>query len=118
MDPKSEEHLQLVWLLAKEGWHKAGLDEYQMHRQALSRFFLGAVILSEPVLEIVRRELRRLSPGVKIEVEEIKKVVMQDVLKREVIEGEKAEEACKQFKKASNKALRSEVDQDDNGGNR
>jgi hypothetical protein len=106
MNPKSDEHLELVWLLAKEGWHKAGLDEYQMHRQALSRFFLGAVMLSEPVLEVVRRELRRLSPGVKIEVEEIKKVVMQDVIKREVIEGEKAEEACKQFKKASNKALR------------
>jgi hypothetical protein len=106
LNPKSDEHLELVWLLAKEGWHKEGLDEYQMHRQALSRFILGAVLLSEPVLEVVRRELRRLSPGVKIEVEEIKQVVMQDVIKREVIEGEKAEEACKQFKKASNKALR------------
>jgi hypothetical protein len=109
LNPKSDEHLQLVWLLAKEGWHKAGLDEYQMHRQALSRFFLGAVILSDPVLEIVRRELKRLSPGVKIEVEEIKKVLMQDVLKREVIEGEKAEEACKQFKKAANKALKAKA---------
>ena len=50
-----------------------------------------------------------LSPGVKIEVDEIKKVVMQDVLKRDVIEGDKAEEACKQFKKASNKALRAKA---------
>lgn len=106
LNPKSEEHLDLVWLLAKEGWQKAGLGEYHLHQQALSRFFLGAVMLSEPVLEVVRRELRRLSPGVKIEVEEIKKVVMQDVLKRDVIEGEKAEEACKQFKKAASKALR------------
>ena len=109
LNPKSDEHLELVWLLAKEGWHKAGLDEYQMHKQALSRFFLGAVLLSEPVLDIVRRELRRLSPGVKIEVDEIKAVMMQDVLKREVIEGEKAEEACKQFKKASNKALKAKA---------
>src|ERR1044071_8925606 len=28
LNPKSDEHLELVWLLAKEGWHKAGLDEY------------------------------------------------------------------------------------------
>lgn len=109
INPKSEEHLDLIWLLAKEGWQKAGLGEYHLHQQALSRFFLGAVMLSEPVLEVVRRELRRLSPGVKIEVEEIKKVVMQDVIKREVIEGEKAEEACRQFKKASNKALRAKT---------
>jgi hypothetical protein len=109
LNPKSEEHLDLVWLLAKEGWQKAGLGEYHLHRQALSRFFLGAVMLSEPVLEVVRRELRRLSPGVRIDVDEIKKVVMQDVIKREVIEGEKAEEACKQFKKASSKALRAKT---------
>ena len=63
LNPKSDEHLQLVWLLAKEGWHKAGLDEYQMHRQALSRFFLGAVMLSDQVLDVVRRELRRLVAG-------------------------------------------------------
>jgi hypothetical protein len=109
LNPKNEEHLDLVWLLAKEGWQKAGLGDYHLHQQALSRFFLGAVLLSDPVLEVVRRELRRLSPGVKIEMEEIKKVIMQDVIKRDVIEGEKAEEACKQFKKAASKALRAKT---------
>jgi hypothetical protein len=76
---------------------------------ALSRFFLGAVILSDSVLEVVRRELRRLSPGVKIEVDEIKSVLMQNVIKREVIEGEKADEAGKQFNKAANRALRAKA---------
>lgn len=106
MSPKNADHLELIWLLTKEGLQKAGLGEFQMHRQALSRFFLGAVLMSEPVLEVVRRELRRLSPGVRIEYDEIKSVLLQDVLKREVIEGDKADEARKQLNKAANHALK------------
>lgn len=114
LNPKNEDHLDLVWLLAKEGWQKKGLGEYQMHRQALSRFFLGAVLLSDPVLEVVRRELRRLTPGAKIEVDEIETVLMQDVIKREVIEGEKADEARKQLGKAANRALKAKSKACDN----
>ncbi|HXU73625.1 MAG TPA: type I restriction enzyme HsdR N-terminal domain-containing protein [Polyangia bacterium] len=106
LNPKNEDHLDLVWLLAKEGWQKKGLGEYQMHREALSRFFLGAVLLSDPVLEVVRRELRRLTPGAKIEVDEIEAVLRQDVIKREVIEGEKADEARKQLGRAASRALK------------
>jgi predicted type IV restriction endonuclease len=106
MNPKSEDHIQLVWLLTREGWLKGSLGDYHVHRQALSRFFLGAIILSESVLDVIRRELRRLTPDVKIDVEEIKNVLMQDVIKRDVIEGEKADEARKQLTKAANKALR------------
>lgn len=103
---RNEDHIERLWLLAKEGWQKAGLSEYQAQRQALSRFLLGAVVLSEPILEVVRRELKRLSPGVKIEIAEIKAALSQEVIKREVIDGEKADEARKQLSRASNRALR------------
>ncbi|MGO9711887.1 MAG: type I restriction enzyme HsdR N-terminal domain-containing protein [Polyangiaceae bacterium] len=106
LNAKNDQHLDLIWLLAKEGWQKAGIGEYHLHMQALSRFFLGAVLLSDAVLGVVRHELRRLSPGVKIEVEEIKAVLTQNVIKRDVIEGEKADEARKQFNKAVNKAMK------------
>ena len=43
------------------------LGEYHTQRLALSRFFIGAIVLSEPVLDVVRRELRKISPDVKIE---------------------------------------------------
>lgn len=47
------------------------LGEYHSLRQALSRFTLGALRLSDSVLEALRREVRRMSPEVRVETEEI-----------------------------------------------
>ena len=106
VNPRNSEHVELVGLLAKEGWQKAQLGEYHKLQQALNRFTLGALIMSDPVLDVLRREVRRLSPNVRVESEEIKNVLVSDVLKREVLEGEKAEAARKQVAKAASKALR------------
>ena len=107
LNHRNQDHLELLWLLAKESWQKARLGEYHSQKQALSRFSLAALILSEPVLDVIRRELRRNSPGVKIELEEIQEAIRNDVLKREVLEGEQAEVARKQIARASKRTLRS-----------
>ena len=52
------------------------------------------------------RELRRVSPDIKITTDQIRTSLTSEVLKREVVEGEKAEEARKVVAKAANKALR------------
>jgi hypothetical protein len=87
--------LDMLYLLSKESWSKSLLGEYHTQRQALSRFLIGAIVLSEPVLDTLRRELRRISPGVKIETEEISSILFSEVLKRDVLEGNKADEAKK-----------------------
>ena len=86
LDPKDATHLQLLYLLTLEGWSKSAIGEYQAQREALSRFCLGALILSEPILASLRRELRRISPDVKIEIEDISTVLTTEVIKREVID--------------------------------
>jgi hypothetical protein len=72
----------------------------------MSRYFLGAMILSDTILDVVRRELRRLSPGVKIETEQIRRALEDEVIKREVVEGEKAAEARRKISRAQNRPLR------------
>lgn len=106
LSSKKLSDIELLYNLTREGLVKSALGEFHAQRQALSRFFLGAMVVSDPVLEIVRRELRRLSPDVKIDLEEIRSALMQDVLKREVVEGEKAEEARKKISRAAGKILR------------
>ncbi len=115
LDPKSEANIEALFTISKEGWQKSALAELQERRQALNRYFLGAILLSDSVLEVVRRELRRLSPNVKIEAEEIRSVLVQDVVKREVLEGEKAELARKQASRASNRPLRAKGKKEDDG---
>jgi hypothetical protein len=106
LNPKKSSDIDLLYHLTREGWLKSALGEFQAQKQALSKFFLGAMVLTNPVLEVIRRELRRLSPDVKIDLEQIKSVLVQDVLKREVVEGEKADEARKKIHKVASKLLR------------
>jgi hypothetical protein len=110
LNPKSTKDIEALFLFCKEGWIKSVLSEYHGQRQALSRFFLGAMVLTDPVLDVIRRELRRVSPDVKINTDEIRSVFTNEVIKREVMEGEKAEEARKKIARAASKALRSKAE--------
>ena len=67
---------------------------------------MGALVVSNPVLEVLRRELRRISPDVRIGLEQIKSVLTNEVLKREVVESDKAEEARKKINRAAGKLMR------------
>src|SRR5215213_8175970 len=91
---------------------KSGLYAYHDHLQATNKFYLAAVVLSDPVLETVRRELRRVSDA-KVELDELREALKQEVIKREVIEGDKADGARKKVTKAAGKMLRIRKGKDD-----
>ncbi|MBU1214372.1 MAG: type I restriction enzyme HsdR N-terminal domain-containing protein [Gammaproteobacteria bacterium] len=103
---RSQHDLEMLYLWCKEGWQHSVLGEYHNQQQALSRFFVGAMLQTDDVLKIIRRELHRISPDVRIDIEQIKDVLLNEVIKREVIEGEKADEARKKIAKAASKSLR------------
>lgn len=106
---KSSDDIEKLSLLSKEGWLKSFLYDYHSQKQALSKFFLGALILSDPITDVIRRELRKISPDVKVTSEQIQEVIFKEVLKREVIEGEKAEEAKKKINKVFNKISKAKI---------
>ena len=106
LNPRNATDVELLYLWCKEGWQRSVLGDFHTQKQALSRFFIGAMILTPAVLDVVRRELRRASPDVKIELDQIRTVLATEVIKREVMEGEKADEARKKIAKAASKALK------------
>lgn len=106
LNARTSSHLESLYLLSREALIKSALDEYHMQRQATNRFFLAAVLLSDPVLDVIRRELRRLSPGTKVDAADIRNALTQEVLKREVVEGDKAVEARKKVQRALGKSQR------------
>jgi len=61
---KSETHMENLFLLTKESMIKSGLYAYHDQIQATNKFYLGAIILSDSILESIRRELRRISPDI------------------------------------------------------
>jgi len=103
LNPKKSNDIELLYNLTREGLMKSALGEFHTQQQALSRFFMGALVVSTPVLETIRRELRRITPDVRIDLEHIKAVLVNEVLKREVVESEKAEEARKKINRSAGK---------------
>jgi len=95
---KQDDHNKL-FLLCKEGIAKAAMEEFHDHIQSVNRFILGAIILSDSVVSTIRRELRKISEGVKVTEEEIKGILSSEVLKRDIVQSELAEEAMKRVKK-------------------
>lgn len=93
LNPRNEKDQDLLFLLAKEGLGKNAREDFYDKVQSVNRYIIGNLILAEPVLSTIRRELKRLSDGVKIEIDEIQKILRTEVLKREIIEGEPAEVA-------------------------
>lgn len=112
LNPRSVDALEVLALLAKEGWQKAHIGEYLSYKQALSKYMLSAIVLSEPVLTTVRRQLRITTPGVRVNLDEIKKALEADVIKREVLEGEKATNAQRQVTRATNRTRKNKSVED------
>jgi hypothetical protein len=106
LNPRKGDDVDLLANLSREAWSKSNLEELAIQKQALSRFTIAAVLLSEPIRLLVRREIRRISADVKVDIDDILRVLTQEVLKRDVIEGDKAEGAKKLVSKAAKKALR------------
>lgn len=111
MNSRNVEHVELISLLSKECWLKSKMSEYYEQRQALSRFTLGALLLTDAVVDVVRRELRRVVE-VKVEADEVRAVLHNEVLKREVLEGDKASVAARRVSRAEGRSIRKARDTD------
>lgn len=99
VNPKNEDDLKKMFLLCREGIGSDAMDAYHQHTQILNRYTVAQIILTEPIVAAIRKELRKLFPDSKIDHQHISDMLNNEVLKREVIEGEKAKETQQKIKK-------------------
>ena len=85
MQPGRTAHLETLYLLTREGHQSAGLDHFRLRLEVTNRYYLGAMMLSDPVVAAVRRELRKLSPGLKITPLEVRENLAKGVLRPDVM---------------------------------
>ena len=105
MSARKKEDQDILFLLCKEGLSKDVIEEYHEHIKSVNKFTIGAILQSEVGLNMLRRELRRVSPGIRVDTDEIQVIILSDVLKREVVEGKLADDARAQVKKAAGRTL-------------
>lgn len=104
MNAKKAGDLEMLYCLSREAMVKSGkasyLEDYHTQRQLMNRFTIGQVILSEPVIDAVKRVLRKMGIDSKVSNEDISDIILNEVLKREILDDEKSKEAKKKIAKA------------------
>lgn len=106
MNARSEADLEKLFLLAREGLPSDAINVFHQHQQIMNQFTVAQVLQSEPIVGAVRRELRRLFPEIKIDANDVANLLVGHVLKREVVDGDKATDAKARIKKAEQKLQR------------
>jgi Type I restriction enzyme R protein N terminus (HSDR_N) len=103
---KNEDDLRRMFLLSYEGSASDAMKVFHDHTQLLNKYTVSQVLMMDSVIGMVRRELRRLFPDLKVDLEQITDLMNNEILKREVIEGDKPKEAQQRVKKALQKLVR------------
>lgn len=99
VNPKSEADVELLFVMSREGMDKNALADYYANLQAKDRYCIAALLMTDGVIKLVRRELRAMNPNVRVGEDEILDVIRLQVLKRELLEGNKATDAQKKIQR-------------------
>lgn len=103
---RSEADLDKLFPLSKEGFVKGAHVELKDRQDATSRYVLAAILThNESVIGAIRRELRRIV-DVLVADDDIVKVLREEVIKRDALEGTEADSAVKRVNRSESKALR------------
>lgn len=109
INTRQKDHQELLFLLCKRGLQKDLIDDYYEHRQSVNRYTIGALLITDSIADVVRRELRKLKPGIKVDPSEIQELIKGEVLKRDILDSDAGEEANKQVTRFMRKQERAKI---------
>lgn len=109
INTKKESDIELLYYLTKEAMSRSGkayLDEFHSHKQILNKYTVSQLLLTDPVLDAIRKTVKKVSPDVKATNEEIQRIISEEIIKRDVIDDEHTQAAKKMISKALNAATK------------
>jgi hypothetical protein len=103
---KNEHDQDKLYALTKEGFLKGAHIALKDLHEATSRHLIGALLVENTsVLQVIRRELRRVVDAL-VDETAIKRVLIDEVIKRDVLDGEEWKAAVQKVNRREAKALR------------
>ncbi len=100
-NPRSPQVIECLGNLSREAFTKSSMTAFYQQRQATNTFTVAALLLDDAMLTVLRREIRRVCPGCRVEIDELRALLQNDVLKRDLLDGEGAKQASDFLKKAA-----------------
>lgn len=105
LSTRKTEDLDTLFLLCKEGLSKDVIEGYYNHVQGVNKFVIGALMLSDKGINFLSRELKRTTPGLRVQDAEVETILRGEVLKRDLLDSSGLDEATKRVKKGANRRM-------------
>lgn len=101
LSAKKQTDLEMIFYLCRESLGKStkGLEELHLQKQILNKFVITQLLMTDYVADSVRKLFKKLSPEIKVTNDEINAIITNDILKREVVEGDQSVDAKKRVQK-------------------
>lgn len=98
---KNQQLLECFGTLSREGFTQSSMTAFFQQQQATSKYSISALLQSDSVLLALKKELKKISPTIKVEDDFLRHMLTNDIFKRELIDSDDAQAAADLIKKAS-----------------
>ena len=95
---KGPEVIECFGNLSFEAFSKDTLSDWFHEKQITSKFAVAALLLSDAILDALRLQIRRLAQ-IKVDTDHLRSLLTDEVIKRELIDGDEAISASAFLKK-------------------
>lgn len=96
-------------MLSKEGLSKELRNDYYQRVQSVNRYIISGILLNDVVLNSIRKELRKMTNGLKVDTYEVRHIIKEEILKRELVDSDEAKAAIGLINRFSKKQKKSKV---------
>ncbi len=105
LNMKKPADVELIYYISKESVSRPkndSLSTFANQKQFLNSVFISNLLVTDTVIDTIRKYLKRIEPSTKATNEDIRDILVNSIIKRDVLEDEKNLEAKKRIKKFEN----------------
>jgi predicted type IV restriction endonuclease len=106
INTKTEKEIETLFVLSKDGQDKSIIEDFYANIQVKNKFIIGNLLNSSEVYSLIRKTMKKLFGDIKISDQEIADMMINDIIKREIIESDESKKAKKDIEKAYKKLER------------
>ncbi|HBI52379.1 MAG TPA: restriction endonuclease subunit R [Ruminococcaceae bacterium] len=115
MSTKKQTDIEMLYFLSIEAFTKSSktsLEDLYAQKKVFNKYTITQVMLTENYIDYLRKSIKKLYPDVKIESSELYSLLLNEIFKRDVIEGDAALSAKKDVQRAEKKMMQSKPKKD------
>ena len=111
VNTRKDSDIELVYYLTKESMGKAcksSIEDYHTQKQVLNKYVISQLLLSDIILDTIRKNLKKISPELKVTNEEIHPILCNEIIKKDILDDENFKNARKKVSNALKPKLKKE----------